>query len=479
MKKFFLVFLVLLLTFLASSVFAENEISLYINDEFIECDVAPTIVNNRTLCPTRAIFDAFGALVSWDGEKRQVSIKKDDTDIILTVDYQVATLNQDSVVLDTPPTIISDRCMVPIRFISETLGCDVEWNEEERSVHITKKDMSVDNIKLEKSGEDFSVVKIIYNGTKNPNVFFLDHSNCIVMDFYDTKLSFSDGNSPVDNEIIKEVRFAQHEDYARVVIECKEKQEYTSYLGFGNYTVSIGNAPKEEKNPQINPEPVPETDNQNYLDKEFMATRDENNLLVVLDAGHGGKDPGAIYTNDEGIVELREKDLTLKIANKIYKLLIERGIHVKQTRDTDKFLELSEITDIANEANADLFVSVHINAMENSPEISGTMVLYNGDATGESYGINSKDVAITVDKKIASMVDIKDRGIVSRPGLWVLRKTAMPAILVECAFISNEYDRSLLTNEEVIDAFALAIADGIEESLNTMKTNIEKAKLYQ
>lgn len=477
MKKLLLVFLIFILTFLSSTVLGENGISLYINEEIIECDVAPTIVNSRTLCPTRAIFDAFGATVSWNGEKRQVSIKKDDTDIVLTVDYQVATVNQDSVVLDSPPTIISDRCMVPIRFISETLGCDVYWNNEERSVHITKKDIAIDNIKLEKSGEDFSVVKIFYNGTKNPNIFFLDYSNCIVMDFYDTKLSFSDGNSPVDNEIIKEVRYAQHEDYSRVVIECKEKLEYTSYLGFGNYTVSIGNAPKEEKNPAINP--VPEVNKQDYFDKEFMATRDENNLLVVLDAGHGGKDPGAVYTNSYGQIELQEKDLNLKISNKVYRLLIEREIHVKQTRDTDEFLELSQITDIANNANADLFVSIHINAMENSPEVSGTMVLYNGDAPGESYGINSKNVANIVDKKIASMVDIKDRGIVSRPGLWVLRKTAMPAILIECAFISNEYDRSLLTNEEVLDAFALAIADGIEESLNIMKNNIEKAKLYQ
>ena len=73
-------------------------------------------------------------------------------------------------------------------------------------------------------------------------------------------------------------------------------------------------------------------------------------------------------------------------------------------------------------------------------------------------------------------VNVYDRGIISRPGLWVLRKTAMPAALVECAFVSNPGDRQLLMDDAVLDMFALSIADGIEKSINIMKENIIKAK---
>ena len=151
-------------------------------------------------------------------------------------------------------------------------------------------------------------------------------------------------------------------------------------------------------------------------------------------------------------------------------------MNVKYTRNTDQFLELKEITDIANNYDADLFVSVHINAMENSPDVSGMMVLYNGDALGDKYGINSKEVAVNIDKQIAAAVNIKDRGIVSRPGLWVLRKTNMPAVLIECAFISNANDRAIMTDESALNAYARSIADGIKQSLETMKQNIIKAK---
>lgn len=486
MKRFFAFFLCLTFVISSLTAFANSEISLYINGSKLNCDVPPTIVNDRTLCPTRAIFDAFGASVSWNDAKKQVTIKKDDTNIILTVGSKTALVNSKKITLDCAPVIISDRCMVPIRFISETLGCEVSWIESDRSVQIIYNKFEIDNIKLKKSSKTLSVIDISYNGTKEPKTFVLSYSNCIVMDFYETNLAFKDAKITIDNDIIKELRYAQHPDYARVVIECKDNYEYSTNLKDEIFTVTIGseknidgenNSQDSSSNSNTPTTSTPITDKETQIsDKEFMATRDENNLLVMLDAGHGGKDPGTVYINDEGKVELREKDVNLTIANKVYDILKDRGINVKQTRSTDVFLELSEITDIANSSDADLFVSIHNNAMENSPDVSGMMVLYNGDATSGSYGIDSKTVATNVDKKIASKVDIKDRGIVSRPGLWVLRKTAMPAILIECAFISNEGDRKLLTDEDVLDAFALGIADGIEKSLETMKENIKKAK---
>ena len=76
MKKLFL-FILMSALFLTSTALAQDDISLYINGSKINCDVAPQLVNDRTLCPTRAIFDAFGASVEWDGANKQVTVKKD------------------------------------------------------------------------------------------------------------------------------------------------------------------------------------------------------------------------------------------------------------------------------------------------------------------------------------------------------------------------------------------------------------------
>ncbi len=482
MKKLLLFVIIFAFAFSCMQIFADSEILLYINGTRLSCDVAPQIVNDRTLCPTRAIFDAFGASVEWNDAKKQVLIKKDGSEILLTVGSETAYVNEQKVTLDCAPTIISDRCMVPIRFISETLGCTVNWEEKTKSVYITYEEKNneqllISDIKLAKNDIDKCVFEIKYNGKTEPKTFLLSYSNCIVFDFENTTLAFSDSKVTVDNAFVKEIRYAQHEDYARVVIECKNAQPYEKSLENGIFTVSVGSSNTAVNNPSDSDSTNNSSNNTNDIsDREFTLSRDENNLCVVIDAGHGGKDPGAVYKNENGEIILAEKDINLKIANKVYEILQADGINVKSTRTTDKFLELKEITDIANGYDADLFVSIHINAMENSPDISGMMVLYNGDALGDKYGINSKEVALNIGKKIAEAVDIKDRGIVSRPGLWVLRKTNMPAVLIECAFISNENDRAILTDENVLETYARSIADGIKQSLETMKQNIIKAK---
>lgn len=492
MKKLFLLTAAAIVAaMLFTYAFAEGEISLFINGRKIDCDVPVQIVNDRTLCPTRAVFDAFGASVSWDGEKKQVTIKGGTDEISLTVGSNTAYVGTKSVTLDCAPVIISDRCMVPVRFIGETLGCKVEWEDKTKSVYIIKEEnkniYTVSDIKLAQNNDDKSVFQIKYNGEKEPDTSYLAYSDCIVMDFADTALAFADSKVTIDNTFVKEIRYAQHDSYARVVIECKGVQPYTKSFADGIFTVNVGSkssavtTPPSDNStpskPSDSDNPSAPSDTSNTLsDSEFTKTRDENNLCVVIDAGHGGKDPGAVYKNENGEIQLAEKDVNLTIANKVYDILKAEGINVKYTRNTDKFLELKEITDIANGYDADLFVSVHINAMENSPDISGMMVLYNGDATGSKYGINSKEVAVNIDKKIAAAVDIKDRGIVSRPGLWVLRKTNMPAVLIECAFISNEGDRAIMTDENALNAYARSISDGIKQSLETMKQNIIKAK---
>ncbi len=106
--------------------------------ELKENDVAPLITNGRTMLPARFVTEALGGTVSWDGEKREVTIEKEGLKLVLTIDKDVAILNGEEIKLDAPAFIENGRTYTPVRFIAEALGASVSWNAETREVTITK-----------------------------------------------------------------------------------------------------------------------------------------------------------------------------------------------------------------------------------------------------------------------------------------------------------------------------------------------------
>ena len=99
---------------------------------------APVIVNERTLVPIRAIIEAMGGTVKWNGDTQTASLTYGDDEIRLTIDSTTAYLNDKANTLDTAPAIINERTMLPIRFIAESFKFSVDWNESERLITITK-----------------------------------------------------------------------------------------------------------------------------------------------------------------------------------------------------------------------------------------------------------------------------------------------------------------------------------------------------
>ncbi|MBP3361725.1 MAG: PT domain-containing protein [Clostridia bacterium] len=98
----------------------------------------PVIINERTLLPVRAVVEELGGIVNWNGDTREVTLNYGTDEILLTIDSDVAYLNNEAKTLDSKPTIINDRTMLPIRFIAENFGFGVDWNGEEQIVTITK-----------------------------------------------------------------------------------------------------------------------------------------------------------------------------------------------------------------------------------------------------------------------------------------------------------------------------------------------------
>ena len=154
--------------------------------------------------------------------------------------------------------------------------------------------------------------------------------------------------------------------------------------------------------------------------------------LVVIDAGHGGTAPGAIYK------DLVEKELNLDIAQRLNSLLEKKGVKTYMIRDDDSDVATFERAYIANKLDGSLLISIHNNAMDD-PGYSGTMTLFYPQ--GNSRVFNGKSFAGIVQQKLLSALKTVDRKTVERPNLVILRATAMPSALAEIAFMTNSKDR--------------------------------------
>ncbi len=169
--------------------------------------------------------------------------------------------------------------------------------------------------------------------------------------------------------------------------------------------------------------------------------------LIFLDAGHGGKDPGAVG------LKAKEKDIVLSVAMQLGQALTARGFAVCYSRTNDVRILASERARAANKAKAAAFVSIHCNAAANKAA-TGTETF--------AYGKASKgyQLACSIQKNIVKAVQLPDRGV-KTANFAVLRETAMPAALVELGFLSNPIEEKFLLNSQWQQRAAAAIAEGI------------------
>lgn len=169
-------------------------------------------------------------------------------------------------------------------------------------------------------------------------------------------------------------------------------------------------------------------------------------VLVIIDPGHGGKDPGAV-----GLKGLQEKNVILPISLDVSRLLQEQGIQVKLTRSADYFVSLRGRADFANRAGADIFVSIHANAVGGDrSHINGMEVFY----------YEHRDLSEAIHRSIVRSINVDDRGV-KRGRFYVLRKSGMPASLVEVGFVTGTEDNRKLSNPAYRREMAQAIAQGI------------------
>ncbi|WP_270649687.1 N-acetylmuramoyl-L-alanine amidase family protein [Megamonas funiformis] len=190
-----------------------------------------------------------------------------------------------------------------------------------------------------------------------------------------------------------------------------------------------------------------------------VALSNVKNKIITIDPGHGGSDSGAVGPNG-----YTEKEGAFAISQKVASILNQSGAKVVMTRDSDVDVygpnasarnELQARVDVGNNANSDIFVSIHCNAFVN-PAANGTQTFY----YGSSY--QGQRLAQSIQEKMIEANGLRDRGI-STCNFYVVKHSYMPAVLIETAFITNYDEEALLSDDEWQTTMAKAIAEGINE----------------
>jgi N-acetylmuramoyl-L-alanine amidase len=336
----------------------------------------------------------------------------------------------------------------------------VEWDENTLTLHFNKK----------LSSKQLNYFKLYDRKTKRYKYIFDIHASIL-------KKSY---NLQKDN--ITRVKLAQHNTSTlRLVLENRTKLDISFKQRSEDVIISVNS--KSLKNSAINKK-----------SKETTPKRLDRNKVIVLDPGHGGRDPGAV-----GYKRYREKKVVMQIAQKLKNILKARGYKVYMTREKDKLVKLSKRTKYANKKNGDIFISIHANAVpertakkthgietfflsksrtsrakrvaekENSADLSD-MNFYGKQSflnTLSSHNIvASNKLAIDLQRGMLgslqqSYKNVHDGGVREGP-FWVLVGAQMPSVLVEVGFITHPTEAKRLVNSKYQKKLAMGMANGIE-----------------
>lgn len=473
---FFVVFFGILFVYTGTG-HAETPIRLYLDSKQLKPEVPPKIVGGSTLVPVRIISEQLGAKVSWSPADKKVSVEKNGLTIQLQIDKTDVLVNGVPKKLETAPQLMDGSTMLPVRFISENMGLKVEWDNLTRSVSLYNKAVPVTSEptgepkptplpagatptpkpsasptptpstnpstgsggvaggvipEIQQIGLAGDVLKITATGGKlEPQFIELSNPERLVIDLPYTALSKTINGKPAvqngeiifDNPYISKVRYALFKDEpstVRIVVDLKQKIEYN----------------------------LLESKTSGELAISFNTSR----YVVVLDAGHGMKDTGAVSAAGR-----YEKDFNLAVVLKAAKLLeSEPLIDLRLTRNVDQaFMEPAERADFANAQGAHLFVSVHANSFTNT-SVKGTETYYTRE--------DSKELANIMHKHLLTATGFNNRGV-KTADYRVTKYTVMPAILLEIGYMSNVEEEKKLFEEALQDRVAASIVAGIKEYL--------------
>lgn len=484
---------------------------LIVKNKKVESALEPIIFNDRALVPVREVFEEVGADVYYNSDSKVVEVVDENNYIRMTINDNVAYVNgtKTSIPDSVVPKLISKaggetKTMVPVRFISETIGLNVDFDGDNGAIlvesdsydkimktptptqaptpeptatptpeptaeptaaptiapaaEIIPSVVTISSVTFENIQIGKSAVIVKMDGYADYSYFTLGDPERLVVDISNTQTSFGEQTLYINNGGIKAVRVGVNSERTRVVVDVDKLENY-GFERQGNNLIIYARASVSEGSYVVPvATPVPTTAPAGDV------TYKKN--LIALDAGHGGYDPGAQGTLNG--VTINESDLTLQITYKVKEILESRGYEVLMTRTDDSYKTLVERPTLANDNNAALFVSIHINSVDNAPTANGTEVFYAESNNREVGGVTSSVLAKNILEGMIAQMGSMNRGVKTAEHA-VTKRSNMPACLAEVGFITNPQEVANMVNSDYQYKVAQGIADGIIKTAEMMK----------
>lgn len=444
------------------------DVKLKLDGIIIPTDVAPVIVMDRTLVPARAVFEAAGGEVIWVPEfPSDIGIEYNEKLVTLKIGSSVAAVDGIEMTMDVPAQLFpGDRTLIPVRFVAENLGFEVDWEQDTTTVILDSGNTKdpptpetpptdvipptapgisdpklgdVENIDLEWTGShhrvtitcnqpilDYEVV-----GLENPNRFYIDLKG------FDFKEEPEDITIEDIKSAVPRIRSSQFEDNtARIVMDLREMSSPNVSLSIDKKSIYIDFLP-------ITFEP--------YADGK---------LVVMIDPGHGITTAGK-RSFDESLMEY---EFNRDVANRLGTILEANGIEVKYTVTSNDDVSLKDRCAISNASDADIFVSIHANAFGTTD--------WNKINGWETYiyreGGYAEELAKEIEKASIPSLGLANRGV-KDSDFYVVKYTNVPAVLIEHGFYTNLEELEKLKSSEFRQQLAEADAEGIINFFNKYK----------
>jgi len=457
-----------------------NIFTLKVDGKTVNCEVPPIVFNDYSVVPARDVFETVGATVGWSAINQKVTVTYKDDVIELYINNKTAKKNGKKETMPIPPKLINGKTMIPARYVAESLGFDVSFDSSTDTIKIdTGKttvptpsnpaapsekptyDITLTAYSYQREGDTVTTT-FTFNKAVNFSHFVLKEPMRIVVDTQNTKFPTTLTASSTGYEDVTGIRLGQQVTGVRIVFDITEELDYKVTTSGKKLIVKIGGDLTEETGPT-----TPETENPEVAEPvipdppSYAPTR-----TVYLDPGHGGEDPGAIFTDEDGTI-WRESDINLGVALKVRDILQANGVKVIMSRETDKTVDLVSRPKDANNKQATLFVSVHTNSFAADTaygiETWGTLVY-----SATYAGVTDKTLATNIQNAVISKTGAHSRGVKDSTGLAVLKHSIMPSVLIEVGFISNTDERALMFTDSYRQKLAEGIAEGILKTLKQM-----------
>ena len=410
--------------------FQVKKAGVLVNNRTLKTEFSPYIKQGRTFVPIREITENLGADVKWNNRDKSIKISLNGDVIDMKINSPNVRVNGKKISLDNaqaPQLALyssprkETKTMVPLRFISETFGYDVDWNNDKVRAEIsTNKTKSiVEDDKKENSNKN--------KKSNNKNTKKVA-----------SKTKTSDFKSIFDS------------NYFQSNVEKSETNKITKEIKGGNKDKIFDQAELDKSD-----------EKKNRVIKDKIEVNGK--LKIVIDPGHGGKDSGAVALDGETY----EKTVNLLVAERLMdKLSANSEISPTITRTRDEYIKLLDRAGVSNDGDAHLFLSIHFNSADNS-SAKGIEVLYASEKNVRIKDTVQKDFASCLQKALIKETGAVDRGIKNRPAIIVLNKTKNVAALAELGFLSNEDDLENIKDPDYIDKLAQGLYNGIEDYMNT------------